>query len=318
MRILITGASGFLGSWICRVLAVRGDVCALTRKSSNLRNLSNIPNLRIHQVETNDWPRFIENYQPEVIILNDWSGVENSFRNDVKQFENVERHSKLVNSAKSYGVKTIIGVGSQAELGPVDSQITELVSDNPTSSYGEAKVQNRIALQKQIENTNIQFIWMRIFSTYGPLDEGSWLIPNIVQSLERNEVINLTKGEQEWSYLHAYDLAVAFAAVLNSPFVRGIVNVGNPNTISIKEVALTIGNVLKKQDLLAFGTLDYRQDQVMKMKPVCETLGGLGWVPQISFDSGIKQTIDWLTGKALAPLKTRNNETLHFNLPTRT
>jgi nucleoside-diphosphate-sugar epimerase len=129
--------------------------------------------------------------------------------------------------------------------------------------------------------------------------------------------MQLTKGEQEWSYLHAYDLAVSFATVLKSPTVRGIVNVGNSDTISIREVALTIGEILKKKELLSFGSLEYRQDQVMKMKPVCETLTDLGWSPRISFDSGIKQTIDWLTGKVLTPLQTKDNETLNFSLPAR-
>ncbi|NDE07866.1 MAG: NAD-dependent epimerase/dehydratase family protein, partial [Chloroflexi bacterium] len=60
----------------------------------------------------------------------------------------------------------------------------------------------------------IRFVWMRIFSIYGPLDTGAWLIPNIVDSLVSDKRIALTKGEQQWSYLHAYDLALGFQKVI--------------------------------------------------------------------------------------------------------
>ena len=67
-----------------------------------------------------------------------------------------------------------------------------------------------------------RFVWMRIFSTYGPLDTGAWLIPQTVDSLSLGKSMDLTKGEQEWSYLHAYDLARAFGAVVDNPAVAGV------------------------------------------------------------------------------------------------
>jgi nucleoside-diphosphate-sugar epimerase len=158
---------------------------------------------------------------------------------------------------------------------------------------------------------------MRIFSTYGPLDDGAWLIPNIVDSLMKNKKIGLTKGEQEWSYLHAYDVASAFQTVIREKHIHGIVNVGNTQTISIYDAATTIGRILEKQELLEFGALDYRPDQVMRLQPLCETLTKAGWHPQISFEQGIRQTIDWLQRKELQPIITDSGQSLDFKLPVR-
>jgi nucleoside-diphosphate-sugar epimerase len=93
--------------------------------------------------------------------------------------------------------------------------------------------------------------------------------------------------------------------------------VGNPKTISVHDVASTIGEILNRKELLLFGALDYRSDQVMRLEPLCETLLSAGWHPQICFEEGIRQTIDWLQKKPLAPLKTLAGQALDFKLPAR-
>jgi nucleoside-diphosphate-sugar epimerase len=158
---------------------------------------------------------------------------------------------------------------------------------------------------------------MRIFSTYGPLDTGNWLIPQTVDSLQLGQTMKLTKGEQEWSYLHAFDLARGFQVALESTTVAGIVNVGNPETINLKEAVLEISKNLNAQNLLKFGAVEYRPDQVMKLKPICEKLTEAGWKPQISFQNGISQTISWLTRKPSNEVKLNSGDIANFNLPAR-
>ena len=317
MKVLVTGSSGFLGSWICRVLTDEHKVVCLNRETSELTRILDLNDIEIVRMKSDLWAEFITESRPDVLILNHWSGVNNQRRNDPLQFKNVKGIQLMAEAAVSAGVKTIIGVGSQAELGPLVSTISEVELDNPTTVYGQAKVDTRLAIEDLTKGTETRFIWMRIFSTYGPLDEGTWLIPNIVDSLVNNREIDLTKGEQLWSFLHAYDLACAFRTVIGKPGLEGIVNVGNTQTISVHQVASTVGEILNKKELLKFGALEYRSDQVMQLEPLCETLTCIGWYPQVSFDEGIRQTIDWLQRKPLGPLKTTSGKYLDFKLPTR-
>ena len=158
---------------------------------------------------------------------------------------------------------------------------------------------------------------MRIFSTYGPLDTGAWLIPQTVDSLSRGKSMDLTKGEQEWSYLHAYDLARAFETVVDNPSAAGTVNVGNPQTIILKDVVTKIAQILGTKKLLNFGAVAYREDQVMKLQPSCETLISIGWKPIVTFDSGVAQTIAWLKGQSADELICLDGEKTTFELPAR-
>ena len=317
MRILVSGASGFLGSWLCRTLSHTHEVVALVRPTSDLFRLSGIKKLSVVPIQSEDWSLYIFHSKADAIILADWWGVGNPERNDPRQFENVERMASLASAAEQSGIKTVIGVGSQAELGPISNVITEDLPDNPTTEYGIAKAKARLELIDIFKKSSTRFVWMRIFSTYGPLDSGNWLIPETVDSLLRGEVMKLTKGEQEWSYLHAFDLAKAFQIVLENSSIEGVVNVGNPNTINLKEAILEIAQNLGGQELLEFGAVEYRPDQVMKLKPLCEKLSQAGWSPQVSFKDGMTQTIAWLKRESSNQLKMASGNITNFNLPLR-
>jgi nucleoside-diphosphate-sugar epimerase len=317
MRVLVTGASGFLGSWICRVLAQSFEVTALVRPTSNLFRLSGTNQIKIVTRETELWSEFIKESKPDVLILVDWWGVGNGDRNDEKQFENVIRMCALATAARDSGVKTVIGVGSQAELGPIADVITEDLPDQPTTKYGFAKAEARLKLRNILNDSVSRFVWMRIFSTYGPLDTGNWLIPQTIDSLKGGQTMKLTKGEQEWSYLHAFDLAMAFKVAIETTNIVGIVNVGNPSTINLKDAVVSIASKLGSLNMLEFGAIEYRVDQVMKLQPLCEKLTKAGWKPQITFEDGISQTIKWLSREDANSLKFSNGLTGTFNLPIR-
>ena len=317
MKIVVTGASGFLGSWICRVLALNHEVIALVRPTSEVYRLSGIRKVSVVPRETPQWSDFIGEAKPDVLILAGWWGVGNQDRNHQRQFENIDAIKQLAFAARESGVKTVIGVGSQAELGPIENTITEDLPDNPTTKYGMAKVQAREALEEIFKDSKTRFVWMRIFSTYGPLDTGAWLIPQTVDSLSRGKSMDLTKGEQEWSYLHAYDLARAFETVVDNPSAAGTVNVGNPKTIILKDALIKIAQILGVKKLLNFGAVAYREDQVMKLQPACETLISIGWKPIVTFDSGVAQTIAWLKGQSADELICLDGEKTTFELPAR-
>ena len=315
MKIVVSGASGFLGSWISRVLARSHEVIALVRPESNLYRLEEITPLVISQIPSENWGEFLTRSNADVWISLDWHGVSNKDRNSESQFENVQRLEELCGVVS--GIPTVIGTGSQAELGPINDIIFETQGDAPTTLYGEAKVSARIIMQSHFAGSETRFVWARIFSTYGALDSNDWLIPSTIDTLLQGKRMPLTQGEQEWSYLHAYDLARAFQVLTENKTISGIVNVGNPETVRIHEVVAFIGDALERPDLLGFGDVSYRVDQVMKLAPACEKLTAAGWAPEIELSNGITHLINWMSFRSDMSLLRKSGSAIELHLPVR-
>jgi nucleoside-diphosphate-sugar epimerase len=293
--ILVTGANGFLGSWISALLNHNNlEWYGLCRNNENLERLKYLPKSKISAISSNLWIDFITQTKPKIVISCDWDGVINSKRNDrALQISNITRVLTLGTASKKAGVKKFITFGSQAENGPLNKIALERNYDLPTSVYGQAKVETRKSLFKLFDKSDTQLIWGRIFSTYGQTDNPQWLIPSMVKAFMNNERFSLTSGEQEWSYLHAYDFALAVLALCKEDFIEEIINIGNPTTIKIIEVANKVATYMNCNKLLEVGTHPKRSDQVFFLKPDVSNLVRLGWSPKISIDLGLASYVNW-------------------------
>jgi nucleoside-diphosphate-sugar epimerase len=293
MKVLITGANGLVGSWLFNHLSFKFEVTGLVRPSADLFRIDTKHHSKIIKAPVEDWCQVLKKTSFETAILSHWKGVENTYRNDSNQEKNIALTLNFAECASNNGVRNIIGMGSQAELGPVGHAVSEQQTDAPTSAYGRSKVHARVALEKLSQEKNFRMAWMRIFSVYGPLDVGDWLIPNTIRALLLNQEMKLTEGSQIWSYLYMSDLVSAFEVTLNTPELHGTIDVGNPSTVRVREVTELISMILRKQSLLKYGEIPFREDQVMLMQPLCKKLLSVGWAPQVSLEEGLRSTINW-------------------------
>lgn len=317
MKIGIFGANGFLGSWVARKLSGSHQVTAFIRSNSNTWRINDLNISVVAYTDLKDLAKKTLDKQFDIFILLDWAGVANNLRNSHIQELNIERQKKQLIYCIRKNPIQILNFGSQAECGPVSTGImSENLPDNPTTEYGISKVKTRIQFFEMLSKTEIKPQWFRVFSTYGALDNSEWLIPSLVDTLRRNEDFLLTKGMQEWSYLHAADFASAIEATLSDNSIDGIINLGNPETSTIKDVAHLIAELLCKKNLLKVGAVPYRVDQVMRLVPICDKLSSIGWTPQISLLNGIGHTISWLSGEAVPDL-TKADASISKILPMR-
>lgn len=291
-RILLAGGSGFLGSWTASSLVAQGyEVGVLGRSTTNWWRTQGLNVSKF----TSPIDAFL-NFKPELVVSLDWSGVENSNRNDPEQIENVSRVNTLAELSIKYGASAFIGVGSQAEYGPKTEVIHEDDECRPTTVYGEAKLAAYHELDKLFSKSSVRFSWVRIFSTYGALDTGNWLIRNVLLAMARNDRIPLTIGEQNWSYLHAADVARAFTKLVENEGPSGVFNLGHPDSPTLRETVVKLKTITKSESELCFGEVPYREDQVMLLAPNMTRLLEMGWSPQVKLEEGIRHTSDWLNG----------------------
>jgi nucleoside-diphosphate-sugar epimerase len=270
MRILLTGATGFLGSHIADFLCQNGFDLLLTRRTTSKLDKCIAFAKDVNWILTDDekWIAKAIEFKPEIIIHAAWNGVENSKRDNWEvQLSNIGFLYQLLKIAKEANVKKIIALGSQAEYGQFNEKVTEEYSVNPVSSYGFVKLACLEYLKSFCNDHSIQWYWLRIFSILGKNDNPGWLIPSVITKLNNNETIDLTLGDQCYDYMYVTDFCDRLLKVIcSSENNSGIYNVCTGRATKIKELLIAVANKIDKPlSLLKFGALPYRPNQTMFM-----------------------------------------------------
>lgn len=300
MRMLITGATGFIGSYVLKRLLADGrhEVAILVRPESDTWRISSLTNqvrripfglnnLRAARADVCD-------FRPEIVIHLAWSGVGNRFRNDLAQVDNLRTTVDLVELVRDAGATALIGIGSQAEYGPTQGVIHEGMPTRPTTLYGITKLSAYMLTEHLCRGAGIRFGWVRVFSTYGPMDDPSWMIPYLILKLLNREKPALTPGTQVWDYLHAEDAARAIEGVGSCSSAAGVFNLGSGNPREVRDIVKLVRDQVDPTLPLGFGEVPFRPDQVMHLEAdITRLRDQTGWSPAVSLEDGIRQTVSW-------------------------
>jgi nucleoside-diphosphate-sugar epimerase len=171
--------------------------------------------------------------------------------------------------------------------------LSESSLTKPITLYAATKVALATVLRQFAQITEMEMAWVRLFYQYGPMEDERRLIPAIITSLLRDEVVKITKGEQIRDFLHIEDVASAICAVANSQ-LSGIVNVGSGQPVTVGKIALELGNLLRKPDLINLGALPYRPNDPMFICANNELLRKkTDWTQKYNLTTGLKNTIEW-------------------------
>lgn len=309
-NIVVSGGTGFLGSWLSRFLFSEGhSVTVLTRNNSSTWRLGSDFGGNIVALHENQWPAFLVENPFEILVSCDWAGVEGAERNSPIQLENRQRIVNCLLAFVSSRGRHYVGVGSQAEYGNPNCKIREDSGCTPTTLYGQMKLETCVQTAEILQGTSVLWSWARIFSTYGPLDTGNWLLNSAIDSFRINESMKVTQCEQLWSYLYASDAARALAMIALSDNGEGIYNVGHPLAPPLYDTLQLLHSLMRTKSKLDIGAIAYREDQVMVLQPDVTKLQKLGWTPEVSIEEGLLETSCW-----------RNNDLTadpfsQFNLP---
>jgi len=139
---------------------------------------------------------------------------------------------------------------------------------------------------------DIKHCWGRILSVYGPGDNNS-MIMACINSIMNNEHFDTTKGDQLWDYLFSEDCAKAFLLIAEKGKNGAVYTVGSGNAIPLKNYVETIRDIINPNFKIGFGNIDYYPNQVMYLcADISDLTTDTGFKPNISFEEGIKRTIN--------------------------
>ena len=294
MRALVTGATGFLGSYVVQELLDRGhDVAVLMRSTSVAWRIKDLLP-RVHAItgsldQVEKLRPALREFNAECVLHLAWEGVANTDRNNPAQARNICHTLELAALSAEFGARTFIGAGSQAEYGPYPRAISETDATTPTTLYGKAKLAAGDMTAQLLLACNVRFAWLRVFSTYGPKDADHWLIPSTIKTLRERRRMALTACEQAWGFLYATDAAAAFRTIAEDDAASGIYNVGSPDAPSLREMITMLRDLIDPMAELGFGEMPYRPDQVMVLRANVDHLFAHGWTPRSSIKGWTSQ-----------------------------
>jgi nucleoside-diphosphate-sugar epimerase len=298
---LLLGSTGFLGSWAARGLVAAGaDVTVLTRPGSSTWRLGPILD-RVTRVtaDPGEWTDALAEIAPTTVLSLDWFGVAGADKDDPRQWSNLDRQAATLAAASRAGVRRFVGVGSQAEYGPHQGVISEQTDTTPVTEYGKAKLAASRALLENGPALGMESAWVRVFSTFGPLDHPYWVLPQLAEKVLRGERAALTDGRQRWSYLAGSDAGRAFATLALTEEVSGVYNLGHPDAPPLRETIETFAGALDALDLLDFGAVEHTPTSVMWLQPDMTRLSTLGWHPELAMEGALAMTARWLKGEII-------------------
>ena len=298
MRVLLTGGGGFIGSHLCGELIEAGhDVAVLTRTPEpwRLRDLlDRVTTIHGDLACLDDCSAAIEAFAPLAIAHLGWQGVANFDRNNAVQVRNIGWMADLLDLGRRIGTRVFLGLGSQAEYGRRSSVIGPDDETRPTTLYGECKLAAGRIGARMAEDAGMRFVWMRVFSTFGPTDHAYWMVPGLIGSLLKGERPALTPGGQTWDFLFVGDAARAIRLALETDAAAGFYALGSGSAPTLRSTVEAIRDAVDPSLPLGFGDVAYRPDQVMCLQADISALRrDLGWEPRTRLDQGISETVAW-------------------------
>lgn len=300
-KVLITGASGFVGSVLSRKMLHEGhDVHAIVRNDSawRLKDIRKHLNCLPLDLCANGYElsKEIPHINPDLIYHCATYGG-NSFQKDANLTiqTNIVGTWNLLQATSKVDYQLFVNVGSSSEYGFKTHPMAETDVLEPNSYYSMSKGSQTLMCQYFAKSENKPILNYRLFGIYGPYEEPTKLIPTVVRNCLHNEDLKLASPDIAHDYLFVDDLMEAFMVNgVKKENYGEIFNIGSGVQTTIKNVVDDVFLLTNSESKCIW---NYYRDSPLSTKTWvgnCEKAKNvLGWFAKTKFIDGLRKTIEW-------------------------
>jgi nucleoside-diphosphate-sugar epimerase len=307
VRVLVTGASGFLGSHVVRRLVKEGaDIYAVTSSVSTSPErlsdlLDGITLLEANLRDASSLAHVVAAAQPELVIHQAaFTHVGKSFsRIDENIQTNIQGTVNLLQALEGH-YRRFVYVGSGDVYGDSPVPFTEDGPVAPASPYAVSKYAAERFCRMFHQAYGWPIVCLRPFNVYGPGQSPDRIIPELIISALSGRDLKMTEGRQTREFMYVEDVAEAFVQALVKPDIDGeVINVSRGEEVSIRQLATTVLELMGNPVKGLFGALENRPTEIWRMfGDDTKARELLGWSATTTLTDGLTKTIDWYRQQA--------------------
>jgi len=300
-RVLVTGASGFIGRHSLPFLLERGhDVHAVARHTPPAP-----PGVTGHACDLLDEAAgraLIERIRPTHLLHFAWYAVPGKFWTAPENRTWLAASRQLVRSFAAAGGRRIVAAGTCAEYDWSHAMLCEADTPlAPATDYGVCKDALRSSLAADAPALGLSWAWGRIFFLYGPHEAPGRLVSDVVAGLLAGRRVAVSAGLQERDFMHVADVARAFVDALDGDVV-GPFNVASGEVVPVRRVVEQLGAATGRSELIDFGARPSPPNDPPRMAADVRRLRQeIGFVPRFELADGLRDTVAWWRGQVAAP-----------------
>ena len=303
-RVLVTGASGFIGSHLVRRLLADGvETHVLTSTVSSVLGVRLVDirdQITVHEGSLADrcaMDAVVEAARPtHVFHLGAYTHVGKSWhRVDECVQTNVQGTANLLQSLDGTGYVRFLNVGTSEIYGDIEVPFQEDKPVHPVSPYAATKYAAESLCRVFHDGHGWPIVMVRPFNAYGPRQTVDRIIPEVIIRSLRGQPLKMTQGRQTREFNFVEDIADGMVRAMLVPGVEGeLFNICCGEDVSIRTVTETILNLLGNPVKADFGALPDRPTEIWVMRgDNSRARERLGWKPNTSLEEGLAKTIEW-------------------------
>lgn len=298
-KVIITGANGFIGSALAKIL-IKNDieVIALDMPDNN-NNISISDKSRFIPItleEIDRLPNIITDRDIDCFYHFAWSGSAGIARSDTKlQLQNAQWTIDCLHVAKQMKCKRFVAAGSIMEHETMAAVYTMDNRPGLGYIYGSGKLVAHAMAAAVAADIGIDLVWAEITNAYGVGEVSQRMVNTTIRKIINGEKLQFTAGTQNYDFVYIDDVARAFYLIGKNgkPFREYLI--GSSNARPLKEFLLEMKSAIAPDSDFTFGDIAFTGIDLPLSKFDCSlTERDTGFRADISFGEGVKRTMEWL------------------------